>query len=83
MKNSSRRSLRVILPPALAVAIALLAAPLGAVRALAFDPCGSEPPSALDLQTQMAPLTLDNGPLPSKWVILLVHGASPLGRHSL
>lgn len=64
MKNSSRRSLRVILPPALAVAIALLAAPLGAVRALAFDPCGSEPPSALDLQTQMAPLTLDNGPLP-------------------
>lgn len=64
VKNSSRRSLRVILPPALAVAIALLAAPLGAVRALAFDPCGSEPPSALDLQTQMAPLTLDNGPLP-------------------
>lgn len=33
------------------------------LSALAYDPCGSEPPTALELQSQPVPLALDSAPL--------------------
>lgn len=33
------------------------------LSALAYDPCGSEPPTALELQSQPAPLALSTTPL--------------------
>lgn len=40
-------------------ALLLLARPLSA---LAYDPCGSEPPTSLEMQTQVAPLALTGEP---------------------
>ena len=33
------------------------------LSALAYDPCGSEPPTALELQSQPVPRALDSAPL--------------------